>query len=75
MSQACAEARPSEPAKEKPLEIEEKAAEKEAIEQTLSEKATTPTPEAPSEDLDYVIRHASGKRLSEEEIFEAKHYA
>jgi hypothetical protein len=26
-------------------------------------------------DLDFIIRHASGKRLSEEEIAEAKHYA
>jgi hypothetical protein len=75
MSQAGAEAGPSEPAKEKPSEIREKAAEEEAIEQTLPEKAAAPTPDAPSEDLDYVIRHASGKRLSEEEIFEAKHYA
>jgi hypothetical protein len=75
MSQASAEAGPSEPAKEKPSEIGEKAAEEEAIEQTLPEKAVAPTPEAPSKDLDYVIRHALGKRLSEEEIFEAKHYA
>jgi hypothetical protein len=75
MSQASAEAGRSGPAKEKPSEIGEKAAEEEAIEQTLPEKAAAPTPEAPSEDLDYVIRHASGKRLSEEEIFEAKHYA
>jgi hypothetical protein len=74
-SQASAEAGPSELAKEKPLEIREKVAEEEAIEQTLPEKAPAPTPEATSEDLDYVIRHASGKRLSEEEIFEAKHYA
>jgi hypothetical protein len=57
------------------LETGEKAAEEEAIEQILPEKAATPTPEAPSEVLDYIIRHASGKRLSEEEIFEAKHYA
>jgi hypothetical protein len=75
MSQASAKAGPSEPTKEKPSEIGEKAAEEEAIEQTLPEKSAAPTPEAPSEDLDYVIRHASGKRLSEEEIFEAKHYA
>jgi hypothetical protein len=75
MSQASAEAGPSEPAKKKPSEIEEKAAEEKAIEQTLPEKVVAPAPEAPSEDLDYVIRHASGKRLSEEEIFEAKHYA
>jgi hypothetical protein len=75
MSQASAEAGPSEPAKEKPSEIGEKAAEEEAIEQILPEKVAAPAPEAPSEDLDYIIRHASGKRLSEEEIFEAKHYA
>jgi hypothetical protein len=39
------------------------------------EKAKSPILEAPSEDLDFIIRHASGKRLSEEEIAEAKHYA
>jgi hypothetical protein len=37
-------------------------------------KIESPTPEAPSEELDFIIRHASGKRLSEEEIAEAKHY-
>jgi hypothetical protein len=75
MSKASAEAGPSEPAMEKPSETREKAAEEEAIEQILPEKAAAPTPEAPSEDLSYIIRHASGKRLSKEEIFEAKHYA
>jgi hypothetical protein len=75
MSQASTEAGPSEPVKEKPSEIGEKAAEEEAIEQILPEKVAAPTPEAPSEDLGYIIRHASGKRLSKEEIFEAKHYA
>jgi hypothetical protein len=74
-SWADTEAGPSEPAKEKSSEIGEKAAEEEAIEQILPEKAAAPTPEAPSKILDYIIRHASGKRLSEEEIFEAKHYA
>jgi hypothetical protein len=38
-------------------------------------KVKSSTPKAPSEDLDLIIRHASGKRLSEEEITEAKHYA
>jgi hypothetical protein len=75
MSQADAEAGPSEPAKEKSSEIGEKAAEEEAIEHILPKKAAAPAPEAPFEVLDYIIRHASGKRLSEEEIFEAKHYA
>jgi hypothetical protein len=44
MSQASAEAGPLEPAKKKPSEIEEKAAEEEAIEQTLPEKAAAPAP-------------------------------
>jgi hypothetical protein len=75
LSQADAEAGPSVPAKEKSLETGEKAAEEEGIEQILPEKAAAPAPESSFEVLDYIIRHASGKRLSEEEIFEAKHYA
>jgi hypothetical protein len=65
-SQAETEARPSEPAKEKSLEIGEEETGKEAAEQILSEKTTIPIPEASSEALDYIVRHASGKRLSEE---------
>jgi hypothetical protein len=38
-------------------------------------KVESPTPEAPTEELDFIIRHASGKKLSEEEIAEDKHYA
>jgi hypothetical protein len=38
------------------------------------EKAKSPALEASSEGLDFIIRHASGKKLSEEEITEAKHY-
>jgi hypothetical protein len=49
--------------------------EKEASEQTLSEQAATPTPEASSEIVDYIVRHASGKRLSEKEKREAQFYA
>jgi hypothetical protein len=75
MSQADAEAGPSEPVKEKSSETGEKAAGEEAIKEIFLEKIVAPTPEASSEVLDYIIRHASGKRLSEEEIFEAKHYA
>jgi hypothetical protein len=63
------------PAKEKSSETREKAAEEEGVKQNLPEKAVAPALEASSEVLDYIIRHASGKRLSEEEIFEAKHYA
>jgi hypothetical protein len=39
------------------------------------EKVKSPTPEASTEELDFIIRHASGKKLSKEEIAEAKHYA
>jgi hypothetical protein len=45
-----------------------------AFEKSAAKEAESLAPEALSEDLDYIIRHASGKRLSEEEIFEAKHY-
>jgi hypothetical protein len=40
------------------------------------EKSTLPTPEAPSQaDLEYIVRHASGKQLSEEQIADVQHYA
>jgi hypothetical protein len=38
-------------------------------------KTATPTLKASSEVLDYIVRHASGKRLSKEEKREAQHYA
>jgi hypothetical protein len=60
-SQAETEAGPSEPAKEKSLETREKETEKEAAKQILPEKTVTSTPEASSEVLDYIVRHASGK--------------
>jgi hypothetical protein len=74
------EAGPSEPTKVKPLETEEtqiaKAAEKiKMSEPVLVEEIDTAAPEAPSKIYDYIVRHASGKKLSEEEIFEANHYA
>jgi hypothetical protein len=74
------EAGPSEPTKVKPLETEEtniaKAAEKiKMSEPILFEETDTAAPEAPSKIYDYIVRHASGKKLSEEEIFEANHYA
>jgi hypothetical protein len=75
VSQASAEAGPSEPADKQPSEIEEKATEEEAIEQSLPEKTAAPTPEALKESIEYIIRHASGKRLSKEEEREAQHYA
>jgi hypothetical protein len=67
VSQASAKVGPSELADKKPSEIEEKATEEKASEQTSPEKVTTPTPEALKENIDYIIRHASGKMLSSEE--------
>jgi vacuolar-type H+-ATPase subunit H len=63
--QAETEAGPSEPAKEKSLETREK--ETEAAEQILAE--------AFSEALNYILRHASGKKLTEKEKREAQFYA
>jgi hypothetical protein len=40
----------------------------------LPEKAAAPTSEALKENIEYIIRHASGKNLSKEER-EAQHYA
>jgi hypothetical protein len=68
--QAEAEAEPSVPTETEPVAPEEKAAE-----QIAPEKIDTPAPETLIENVDYIIRHASGKKLSEEEILEAKHYA
>jgi hypothetical protein len=75
VSQASAEAGPSEPTEKKPSKIEEKVAQEEAIEQTLLEKVATPAPKALKESIEYIIRHASGKRLSKEEEREAQHNA
>jgi hypothetical protein len=67
-TQAEAEAGPSVPTETEPAAPEEKAAE-----QIAPEKIDTP--EASIENVDYIIRHTSGKKLSKEEILEAKHYA
>jgi hypothetical protein len=74
------EAGPSVPTEMKPATAEDKAEQESpnasmTARQDVTEKTKSPTPEVSSEDLDYIIRHASGKRLSEEEILEAKHYA
>jgi hypothetical protein len=69
-AQAEAEAGPSAPAAAKHAAPEEKT-----VRQIAPEKIETPAPEALIKNIDYIIRHASGKKLSEEEILEAKHYA
>jgi hypothetical protein len=73
------EAGPSVPAETKPAVAGERAEQKSpdigiAMEKEVAEEAKSPAPEVMSENLDYIIRHASGKRLFEEEILEAKHY-
>jgi hypothetical protein len=44
-------------------------------EEDAPKKVESPTPEASTEELDFIIRHISGKKLSEKKIAEAKHYA
>jgi hypothetical protein len=68
--QAEAEAGPSVSTETKSAAPEEKT-----TGQIVPEKTKTPGPEAPNEDVDYIIRHASGKKLSQEEILEARHFA
>jgi hypothetical protein len=69
--QSETEAGPSEPTKVKSLEAEgtEKA------EQILVEETDTAAPEASPEAFDYILRHASGKKLTEKEKQEAQLYA
>jgi hypothetical protein len=39
------------------------------------EKLKSPASEAPTEEMDFIVRHALGKQLSEEQIAEARQYA
>jgi hypothetical protein len=68
--QAETEAGSSEPTETEPTIVEEEAAE-----QIASKKVEADATEALKESIDYVIRHALGKRLSQEEKLEALHYA
>jgi hypothetical protein len=68
--QADTEAGPLESSETEPVTIKEKARE-----QVASERAEAPASEASKESTDYIIRHASGKRLSQAEKLEALHYA
>ena len=81
MARVEAEAGPSVPTEAVPAGTEQRTEQESSDAGLALEKKDAPkkvkssTPEAPSEDLDFIIQHASGKRLSEEEIAEAKHYA
>jgi hypothetical protein len=68
--QSEAEAGPSVPIKTEPVAPKETTAG-----QIAPKKIEAPAPEAPNENVDYIIRHTSGKKLSQEEILEARHYA
>jgi hypothetical protein len=79
-ARAETEAGPSVPTEAEPATTEQRAEQEfpdtsMSLVKDVAEKVKSPAPEAPSEDLDFIIRHASGKRLSEEEIAENKHYA
>jgi hypothetical protein len=69
--QGDTEAGPSEPAKVKSLETKET----EAAEQILAEETGTAAPEAFFGAFNYILRHASGKKLTEKERQEAQVYA
>jgi hypothetical protein len=72
MVQTVSEIGPSEnptkarPSKSAPMILEKGAA---------SKKSKSPASEAPAEELEFIVRHASGKQLSEEQIAETQHYA
>jgi hypothetical protein len=70
--QTISEAGPSEvPTEARPSESTPIIQEKEGA----SKKPTFPAPEAPAKELEFIVRHASGKQLSEEQIAKAKQYA
>jgi hypothetical protein len=56
-----------------PADTEPAAPKEKAAEQIASKKIEASAPEAKS--IDYIIRHALGKELSQEEMLEARHYA
>jgi hypothetical protein len=71
MAQTISETGPSVSAEARSLEIAPIILEKEGA----SEKSKSPAPGAPAKELEFIVRHASGKLLSEEQIVEAQHYA
>jgi hypothetical protein len=49
---------------------------KEQVSENISKKVSSPIPKAVSPgDLEFIIRHASGKQLTKKQIAEAQHYA
>jgi hypothetical protein len=84
MTQVETEVEPSAPTEAKRAEIAEKNTElipSDAAKVSLSlekekvnEEPEFPTPEASSEELEFIVCHAAGKKLTEEQITEARQY-
>jgi hypothetical protein len=78
--QAEAKAGPSVPSEMKAVMPEDEADQQTsdavmAEGQDTAERAKSPAPEAAVKDANYIYSHASGKKLSKEEVLEARHYA
>jgi hypothetical protein len=71
MAQATFEAGPSVPTETYPSGATPLTLEKESV----PEKPKSLAPEAPAEELEFIVRHASGKQLLKEQIAEARQYA
>jgi hypothetical protein len=71
MAQTISEAGPSISTKARPSKIAPLILEKD----DAPKKSMSPAPGAPAEELEFIVRHGSGKQLSEEQIAEAKQYA
>jgi hypothetical protein len=70
-AQATSEVGPSVSAEAHPSEAASLTLEKESV----PEKSKSPAPETPAEELEFIVRHASRKQLSKEQIAEARQYA
>jgi hypothetical protein len=68
--QAETEARPS-----VPTEMERAVPKEKSTERIATKKIEAPGPEVLNKSIDYIIRHASEKVLSQEEMLEVQHYA
>jgi hypothetical protein len=85
MSQVAAETGPSAPAKVKPSVVVEKGAETRPSDaakaplllekERATEESESPAPEVSIKELEFIVCRASGKKLSKEEIAEARQYA
>jgi hypothetical protein len=70
LAQAASEAGPSAPAEACPLGATHVFMEKESV----PKKLKSPAPEASTKELEFIVRHAFGKQLSEEQIAEDRQY-